>query len=148
MTSISHAIIGASIAAIFPDPKVVIPLCVLTHFACDIIPHWDLGTNWRLRPRAVTGLMAALETLTALFGTYLVFQSLVPSTTTLAIAIIASLIPDWLEVPYYLLLPKPPKLFYYIYKFQSVLHNRAQRPIGVFTQIAVVGGFFLVGFVI
>lgn len=148
MTSISHALIGAAIAARFQDPITVSTVAVITHFACDIIPHWDLGTNWRLRPRAVTGVFAMLETLTAVVGTYVVFYSRVPSPRMLVLAIVASLIPDWLEVPYYLTLPRPPKLFQLIYKAQSLLHTRAQKPIGVVTQIVVVAAFLVVGFLV
>ena len=148
MTSLSHALIGASISAKITNPWPVLVVCLFTHFACDAIPHWDLGTNWRNRPKSVTGMLAIAETLLAVLGTYALFSHLVPSTTTLLIAIIFSLLPDWLEAPYFVLLPNPPKFFYYIYKFQSTVHEKLRAPYGVITQIGVVLAFLFVGFVI
>ena len=80
MTSISHALIGAAIAARIPSPITVATLTFVTHFFCDSIPHWDLGTNWRGRPRHITGILAIIETLIALFGTFLLFRTVVNPT--------------------------------------------------------------------
>ena len=146
MTSISHALIGAAIAAKVTDPVTAGCIAFGVHFLCDAIPHWDLGTNWRLRPRLVTGTLAITETLVALFATFFIFKHLVPNQLVLAITITASLLPDWLEAPYYLLMPHPPKFFYYMYKIQSKLHSRMQAPWGVITQIVTVGLFLVWGF--
>ena len=148
MTSISHALIGAAIAARLPHPAGAATLALLTHFLCDAIPHWDLGTNWRLRPRIITGSLAIAETLVALVGTYIIFARFVPNQTVLFIAILASLAPDWLEAPYYFLMPHAPKFFYYMYKIQSLVHERLDAPWGVVTQVAVVGLFLTVGFLL
>ncbi|MBI4058354.1 hypothetical protein HY408_01170 [Candidatus Gottesmanbacteria bacterium] len=148
MTSISHALIGAAIASKIPNPYLAGTLAFATHFLCDMIPHWDLGTNWRKRSRFATGTLAIIETCIAMFGTYTLFSIYVPNTTTLALAIVASLLPDWLEVPYYILLPHPPKVFYYIYRTQSYLHSRLQAPMGILTQMIVVGVFLGVGFLL
>lgn len=146
MTSISHALIGAAIAAKITDPLSASLLAFGTHFVCDGIPHWDLGTNWRLRPRIVTGTLAIAETLTAIFGTFFLFKNLV-NPWVLALAIFFSLVPDWLEAPYYMLIPHSPKIFYYLYKVQSLVHEKMQAPWGVVTQVIVVGAFLWVGFV-
>ncbi|MEK7165882.1 MAG: hypothetical protein AAB874_03705 [Patescibacteria group bacterium] len=147
MTSISHALIGAAIASRVGDPMAAGILAVITHFVCDAIPHWDLGTNWRQRPRLVTGSLAILETLVAIFGTFILFFRNVPPLLLLS-TLVFSLIPDWLEVPYYLMLPNSPKIFYWIYKAQSLIHSKLQAPAGVATQIAVVTAFLIVGFVL
>lgn len=148
MTSVSHALIGAAIAAKIGDPAGAAVIGLLTHLVCDMVPHWDLGTNWRLRPRVVTGSLAIAETVVAMFGTYFIFSRFVPDQFILGIAIIFSLLPDWIEAPYYLLMPHPPKFFYYMYKWQSYLHSRLQAPWGVVTQVVVVGLFLYVGFVL
>jgi hypothetical protein len=147
MTALSHALIGAAISAKSGDPLIAGTLALITHLVCDAIPHWDLGTNWRLRPKVVTGSLAILETVVALVGTFALFSRII-SPSLLLITIICSLLPDWLEVPYYLLMPHSPRLFYYIYKIQSRLHSRLQAPQGIWTQVAVVGLFLWVGFVI
>lgn len=148
MTSISHALIGAAIAAKVTDPVTAGCVAFGLHFLCDAIPHWDLGTNWRLRPRAVTGSLAIAETLVGVFGTFLLFQYLVPNQLVLIIAIVTSLLPDWLEAPYYMLMPHAPKFFYYIYKMQSKMHNKLQAPWGIVTQVVVAGLFLVWGFVL
>lgn len=147
MTSISHALIGAAIAARIGNPGLASLVAFGTHFVCDAIPHWDLGTNWRLRPRIVTGILAIVETLVALAGTYFLFYKLV-NPQILALCIFFSLIPDWLEAPYYIMMPHSPKLFYYLYKVQSVVHEKMQAPWGIVTQLAVVTAFLFVGFVL
>ncbi len=139
MTSISHALIGASIAAKIHNPAAAAGISLITHFLCDTIPHWDLGTNWRLRPKLVTGILAIGETLIAIFGTFFIFSGTI-APLTLAIAIIFSLIPDWIEAPYFFLIPTP-RFFYYVYKVQSTVHEKLQAPWGIVTQIAVVGLF-------
>lgn len=148
MTAISHALIGAAIAAKTGDPLAAGVIAFFTHFACDLIPHWDLGTNWRLRPRVITGVLAIGETLFALVGVYLIFFRLVPSAYVLAVAITFSLAPDWLEVPYYLTLPHSPKLFQQIYKLESYAHAKLDWPWGAVTQVAVVAAFLIWGFLL
>lgn len=148
MTSLSHALIGASIAAKIPHPFVAGALAFMTHFVCDAIPHWDLGTNWRLRPKVITGTLAILETLFAIFVTLLIFSNFISNQLNLFTTVLLSLAPDWLEVPYYLLLPHPPRLFYYIYKAQSILHSRLKFPEGALTQVVVVVAFLFVGFIL
>ena len=88
MTSISHALIGAAIAAKIADPVIAGTLAFGTHFVCDAIPHWDLGTNWRSRPKRVTGVMAIGETLLALTLGYFLFAPYVPNQFTLLVAVV------------------------------------------------------------
>lgn len=145
MTSISHALIGAALAAKISNPVLVAPIAFAVHFVCDAIPHWDLGTNWRLRPKQTTAALAILETIIAVFGTYLIFKNFVPQ-GALMVAIVFSLLPDWLEAPYYIFMPKAPKFFYYCYKIQSIIHSRMQFPMGLITQIITVGLFLWWGF--
>lgn len=148
MTALSHALIGAAIAAKIPHPELAAGVAVATHLICDAVPHWDLGTNWRLRPKAITGILAICETLLAILVSYWLFSRFVPSQMVLGVAIVFSLIPDWLEAPYFILQPHPPKIFYYIYKGQSLMHERLQAPLGVITQIVVVAAFLIVGFMV
>jgi hypothetical protein len=51
-------------------------------------------------------------------------------------------------VPYYLFLPKSPKIFYEIYRIQSYFHSKLKHPEGIITQILVVAAFLYVGFVV
>lgn len=144
MTAVSHAIIGATISIKVPQLIPCIVLSFVTHFICDAIPHWDLGTNWRLRPKKVTGLLAILETLAAILLVFFIFKFRSPNQFVLSAGILFSLLPDWLEAPYYILMPKSPKLFYYLYKVQSLIHQKLDTPYGIYTQIMVVGIFLLI----
>lgn len=147
MTSISHALIGASIAARIGNPYLAGTTALITHFVCDAIPHWDLGTNWRGRRRLITGLMAIAETIFAITATYFIFRNFV-NPNVLLISIFFSLVPDWAEIPYYVMLPNPPKIFYYIYKAQNFFHSKLTHPEGIITQVLVVIAFLAVGFLI
>jgi hypothetical protein len=148
MTSISHALIGAAIAGKISDPILACTIAIGTHLLCDMIPHWDLGTNWRSRQKVVTGALAIAETLIALIATYFIFAPLVANQFLLAATIVASLIPDWIEAPYFLLMPHSPKFFYHMYKWQSYFHSRLVWPWGAVTQVVVVGLFLFVGFIV
>lgn len=41
MLTTPHAIAGATIGALLPDPLLAIPLAVASHFVLDSIPHWQ-----------------------------------------------------------------------------------------------------------
>jgi hypothetical protein len=47
MTGLNHAATGALVAAAINKPALALPAALLSHFAADIIPHW----NYRLSPR-------------------------------------------------------------------------------------------------
>src|SRR5690606_3038599 len=42
MFLLTHAAAGATIAKVFPDPLVYVPLSFAGHFVLDAIPHWHL----------------------------------------------------------------------------------------------------------
>ncbi len=146
MTSLTHAIVGVAIAARFSNPYLAAPTALAFHFVCDLIPHWDLGTNYRKRPKIITGSLAILETCVALFIGLIVAWPLIENKTVLIVAVIFSLLPDWLEAPYHILNPHAPRWLYWIYKPQSIFHTRAQLPWGLVTQIITVVLAIGVGF--
>ncbi|HET9721848.1 MAG TPA: hypothetical protein VFP32_02350 [Candidatus Saccharimonadales bacterium] len=49
MTATNHALTGAVIALAVKQPALAIPLALLSHFAIDVIPHFDLS---RKHPKA------------------------------------------------------------------------------------------------
>lgn len=146
MTSIAHAIVGASVAAKTGNPYVAGSVALGLHFVCDLIPHWDLGTNYRKRPKWITGSLAIAETITALFIGLVIFKPFVPSYNILLISIIFSLLPDWIEAPYHILSPNAPKWMYWTYKPQAILHSRMKLPWGMVTQIVTVIIALFIGF--
>ena len=149
MTATAHTLVAGAIASRFHDPTTAASLALVSHFIMDAVPHWDIGTSWRSRPKHHTGFLAILETTIGL-GVGIWFflgQSPLP---TLALAIIFSVLPDWLETPWYIFYAsnkhRQPsananfweRLSYGIYKAENYFHTRAQFPIGVLTQLVTV----------
>jgi hypothetical protein len=153
MTATAHAIVAGAIAAKFTDPVIIPVLAIVSHYIMDSVPHWDFGTNWRLRPKTVTGLLAIADTISAFTVAYILFAGKV-GIAPITIATAASLLPDWIETPWYIFFahqkkhrPAPSagygeRLAYTIYKFPNMFHAKAQFPLGFFTQVATVA-FFL-----
>lgn len=155
MTSTAHTLVGGAIAQAIPNPYIALPLIVMSHFLMDCIPHWDMGTNWRSRSKKLTGALAIAETLTGITIAYILYQGKVES-PFLLFAIIASILPDWLETPWYILFAHQNKhvpskhaslferLAFGIYRLENLFHAKAQFPLGVLTQIATVAFFLIV----
>jgi hypothetical protein len=49
MTATGHAVVGTVIAVAVSNPVIGIPLAILSHVAADAFPHWDTGTNKKLK---------------------------------------------------------------------------------------------------
>lgn len=155
MTATAHALVGAAIASRIPDPATAIALAITSHFIMDTIPHWDMGTNWRDRSKRTTGILAIGETIFGFTIAYFLFQGNGISSVLLISTIIASLIPDWLETPWYIFFahnnkngPKKSagiweKLTYQIYKVENNFHSKAQLPLGLITQVVTVLFFLM-----
>jgi hypothetical protein len=153
MTSTAHALVAGAIANRLGNPYLAVPLAFCSHFILDSIPHWDFGTNWRSRSKHATGIYAISDTLLGITVAYFAFAAKVPTLPLLA-AIIVSVLPDWMEAPWYIFFASHTKtqpsadagffekLTYQIYK-ENRFHTKAQAPLGIFTQIATVT-FFLV----
>lgn len=154
MTATAHTLVAGAIASKFADPVTSASLALLSHFIMDAIPHWDIGTSWRNRPKEMTGILAILETSVGLAIGYYFFRDLAPQ-GTLLVTMVFSLLPDWLETPWYIFFATPrhtrpgnkagfwERATYRIYKWENYFHTRATFPVGVLTQIATVI-FFLV----
>ena len=155
MTATAHALVASAIAAKFAGyPAEAMILALSSHYIMDCVPHWDFGTNWRLRSKKMTGALAIFDTLLAFTVAYFLYGGKV-AFLPLTIVIISSLLPDWLETPWYIFFasqkkhePSPrasiaERLVYKLYKLQNAFHTKAQLPFGLFTQIATVA-FFLI----
>ncbi len=154
MTATAHALVAGAIAAKFPDPLTASTLAFISHFIMDAIPHWDMGTHWRLRSKYTTGVLAIAETTLGITVAYLVFGGKI-GLPFLATVVLFSLLPDWLETPWYIFFAsqthdEPKKnagfweqLTYRIYKLENVFHTKANFPLGLITQIITVAFFFV-----
>ncbi len=154
MTATAHALVAGAIASKFTDPVTASALALTSHFIMDAVPHWDVGTNWRSRSKHATGFFAIIETVVGIFIAYYFFSTRV-AFPLLSLAIFFSLLPDWLETPWYIFFAgqkkhEPSKnasiwekLTFRIYKTENAFHTKAQFPFGVLTQIFTVA-FFLI----
>ncbi len=154
MTSVSHALVGASIAATVPDPLLAGGLILASHFLMDMIPHWDFGTNWRKRSKISTGVIAVSDTVLGFTLAYLLFGGKV-SFIPLTLAVSLSVLPDWLETPWYIFYARQDKqapgknaslferLAFSVYRIENMFHTKAQYPFGLLTQVFTVAFFVL-----
>ena len=153
MTATAHALVAGAIAAKFSDPTTASILALSSHYIMDSIPHWDFGTNWRMRSKTFTGTLAVFETVFGIGISYALFGSSA-SFITFSAAIVASLLPDWIETPWYIFFAHAKKngpslrasvwekLTHQAYKIQNKFHTKAQFPFGLVTQVATV--FFFI----
>ncbi len=150
----AHALVGAAIASKIPDPVIGLPLALTSHFIMDSIPHWDFGTDWRKRPKYITGIASIADTLIGITVAYLLFQGKV-STVYLLLAVFFSLIPDWMETPWYIFFAqsqkqKPAasaglleKIAFRVYKLENTFHTKTSFPFGLFTSLATLTFFLM-----
>lgn len=57
MTGLNHAATGALVAAAIDKPVIALPAALLSHFAIDILPHWNYKVPGGLRGRQATMLL-------------------------------------------------------------------------------------------
>lgn len=137
MTATAHALIGASLAAKITNPLLGIPIAILSHFAADLIPHWDAGTNHKNKTRLKLACEATFDVLLGFALVFLLFRNLV-SPTYLFAMVIAAQLPDWLKTPSDIFgFSVPP--FSWIDWLSHKTQWRMQLPWGLVTQIVVVG---------
>jgi hypothetical protein len=142
MLAASHALIGASIAKMIPNPYLAIPINLALHFAGDLFPHWDLHTREsKLGKLNIVAISLADAIVGYLIG-ILIFGQQVPFYYLMAMMFIAQL-PDWIEAPYRIFDWNFPP-FSSMKKLQSRLHYKLGLPWGLIWQVAVVGGFVVV----
>lgn len=133
MTTTSHALTGAMIAKVGKRPYLVIPLAFLSHFICDMIPHFGLGMTFG---SPVMFIWLLCDGLTALGFAIFLLKKGVSNPVLLACAGFAAMSPD---------------LAWLYYGLQGNLHNFAamdpvsrfhatiqwfQHPIGILVEVA------------
>ena len=139
MTATAHALIGASIAAKIANPLLGIPLAIISHFAADLVPHWDAGTNHRQKSMMRLRVEAALDVLLGFALVLILFRNFAQTNPVYLFSmVIAAQLPDWLEAPSWMFNMKIPP-FTYMEAIGHKIQTRMQLPWGLVTQIAVVG---------
>ncbi len=139
MLAASHALIGASLAKIIPNPYLAIPLNLALHFVGDLFPHWDLHTRETKRSKTKVVVLSLTDASIGYLLGWLIFGRDVPFYYLVLMMFIAQL-PDWIEAPYRIFGWNFPP-FSTVKKLQSRLHHKLQLPWGLIWQIAAVAGF-------
>lgn len=136
MLDASHAIIGASLAKIIPNPYIGFPVSLISHFVADLCPHWDFMTRKTKRSKLNIVLISLMDAFIGFAIGYLIFRSTVPNWYLLSMMFTAQL-PDWIEGPYHVFnFNFPP--FSSVKKLQSKLHFKMNLPWGLVVQVVVV----------
>lgn len=133
MTATAHAIVGGVIAAGTPNLAISLPLALGSHFLMDLVPHWDVGTNFDKRPKTVSAILAAIDVLLGALIVFLVFGGSV-NPLNLWLTVFFAQSPDWIEAPYlfFNLNFAPSRI---IERIQHKIHSRLDLPWGIITQI-------------
>ena len=133
MLETPHALVGMVIVAAIPNPLVSLPLAFLSHFAVDMLPHW----NWEpdARPLSLLGIVLDLILLEILIG-YLAFRS--PLQLNLAAGAFFAVLPDLLEAPH-IFLGFENRYLQRLLQFQKSIQNRAPIFPGIVTQVLLSG---------
>lgn len=135
MLDASHALIGASLARLIPDPALGLPLALLSHFLGDVVPHWDLRTRHIKRSKLATIALSLADAGVGYALGIIFFAASVPLVYLLLMMFVAQL-PDWLEAPWHIFnWTFPP--FSWIKKLQSRLHFKQDLPWGLFWQVLI-----------
>lgn len=142
MTATAHALVGGAIAASIQNPAIGITLAVASHPLLDMIPHWDFGRGWRDKNKLTFLLEGFFDLTVGLVASYLIFGIHTDLIYFLS-AVLASLMLDFLLVPYWFFKWKFPP-FSWVYQIQSKMQGRAKLlPWGIVTQIGTVTGIVL-----
>ncbi len=151
MTATGHALIATLLIARFPDPLISLPLAFVSHFALDVIPHWDAGTHHHGKTRQKLFLEASADVVLSVLLSYVLYYYLGGQEYfILLVGIFLSQLPDWLTAPYFILHMRSPFVVWskYMYKLQHKINNRLDQPWGVVTQIASVIILYVLLFII
>lgn len=146
-----HALVGIAIGTTVQNPYIAVPLSIASHFAGDLIPHWDFFSGTKKEERRVgwrpIALMADLVLGVAIGLTVTLYILWVKKQPPLALNIflcgIGSVLPDVLEAPY-IYMKDEPKFTTAIAKVQSKLQFQAPLPWGVISQTLVMFLSFLI----
>lgn len=146
VTATGHALIGTLIAAKITDPVGAYAISFFSHFAGDILPHWDSGTHSKEKSHARLFVESAIDVLIGFFLSYFLYVLLGGQNIIhLVLCIIFSQLPDWITAPYFILGIKIP-FSVRVGKIQSKLNRSLDLPWGIVTQIAAVIILYLIFF--
>lgn len=145
MLEIPHVVTAAAIATHIPNPTISLPLAFVSHFALDMLPHWNPQLNIDLKKH---GKIAKNHNVLNFFdsgaalvlGSYLSLR-VFPDYTHAVVIFIASFLavfPDVIKIPYYYFKSKNKTLKRYIVADKKIQNNTTPFW-GMLSQLLVTG---------
>lgn len=151
MTATGHALIATLIVAKFQNPYLSLPLAFASHFACDVIPHWDSGTHHHEKTKNRLFIEAGIDVGLSIILSYVLYYYIGGQEYgILLLGIFLSQLPDWLTAPYFILHMKSPLVSWskQMYHFQHKINSRLDKPWGIVTQIGTIILLYILLFII
>lgn len=150
MTATGHALIGALIAAKFHNPYLAIPLSFASHFAADMVPHWDAGTHHREKSHKQLFKESAVDVVVGVVTSFVLYNYILGESNYVLLyaCVFASQLPDWMTAPYFIFNQRS-KFFEWSkwsYKVQHKLNSRLDLPWGAVTQVVAVIALYILLF--
>lgn len=150
MTATGHALVATLIIAKISNPYISLPLAFVSHFACDLIPHWDAGTHHREKSKKRLFIESGADVAVSIVSSYFLYHSILGQSDYVLLysAVFISQLPDWLTAPYFILKWNHPLVGFskYMYKIQHKLNSRLDKPWGIVTQVVTVVGLYILLF--
>lgn len=160
MTLTTHAIVGASIASLFPEhPILAFGLAFASHYVSDMIPHTELFPEHFIIEKSDTNatesaakklklafhdarsslgfLLIGIDFVAAIILCLLIFVRDEQSLLIVAIGFLGGVLPDFLQFVYYKCRKMPWTIFQKIHDFFHSKKKMQDRPIiGSIAQVA------------
>lgn len=148
MLELPHAVVGAVLAAKIGNPALAVPFAIASHFALDLVPHWNPHLNTELKQYGhlthKTTFFIVLDVTAAIIATFFLASYFFPDTqmvTLIFLGALMGILPDLVEAPYFFFGIKIP----YVDKllvFQKSIQNDAHPIIGLLIQVLVLAAAF------
>lgn len=141
MLELPHAVVGATIAVLIPNPVISLPLALASHFAMDLYPHWNPHIGKEIKRygkiTSPTLLLLWIDSLSALVVGFSLAKLYFPDYTkslVLLLCCFLAVAPDVAEIPYFLFNKKWKWLKSFAKLFSS-FQSRLPAPAGIYTQL-------------
>lgn len=142
MLETPHVALGVAIAVAIPNPLISIPLAFASHFALDMVPHWNPHINTEMKKYGKltnpTLFIIAVDLALALILTIFTGKT----NPYIYLASFMSILPDIAEGPYFLFGWRN-KYLDIILRFQRSIQANANIFWGLLTQIIILLACFL-----
>lgn len=150
MTATGHALVATLIVAKIHNPYISLPLAFVSHFVCDMIPHWDTGTHHREKTKKALFYESGLDVFISIVSSYFLYHNILGQGDYVVLysAVFLSQLPDWVTAPYLILNWKSPLVFWskQMYRLQHAMNRRLDKPWGIVTQVVTVILLYIVLF--